>query len=157
MVGSTITPAFFSVSLLLLLNIEPSPSHGIIKQSLLSSCPSSAVLYLVNSPISHCPCPAAWLPLRSFYLSCWSLSVGRCPYISIQSLFFPPVFIMAVKTFHPSLSIFESLFCRAQDYFLAVDSSFSPSANRGKHEKKGNGHLSNYFHIQPWKYALIMV
>lgn len=36
-------------------------------------------------PRSHLYCPASRLPLRSVYLSRWSLSVGRCPYISIQS------------------------------------------------------------------------
>jgi len=43
------------------------------------------------------------------------------------SLFFL-VFIMALKTFHPSLSISESLICRAQDYFVDVVTAVSHRA-----------------------------
>ncbi len=132
MACSTITPAFFLCLLLLLKHRAVSLIESSSKAS--SSLSVFCGIMSCKLPHSHCPCPAVCWPLRSFYLSCWSLSVGRFPYISIQSLF-SPVFITAVKTFHPSLLIFESLFCRAQDYFLDL-TAVSHRAWQGEWKKE---------------------
>lgn len=86
MVCSTITPAFSLYPCASAADFETRRclTHRIIL--LLSSLSVFCGNISCKLPHSHCFCPA-WLPLRSFYLSCWSLSVGRCPHISIQPPF----------------------------------------------------------------------
>lgn len=146
--SSTITPAF----VLCLCVPATAFKHRAVSLIESSSKASSALsvfcgIISCKLPHSHCCCPAAWLPLRSFYLSCWSLSVGRCPYISIQSLF-PPCLSWLLKLFIPLFQSFESFFCRAQDYFLAV-TAVSHWVRQDFKKKRCSS--------DPWKYTSVMV
>lgn len=104
-------------------------------RSLLSS-PSVGALYLVNSSVPAAP---AWphdchQGFFFFFIRPVEAQVSVDALTSPFNLLFL-VLITAVKTFHPSFSISESLICRAQDYIMDVAALFQRTEWQGKRRK----------------------
>lgn len=123
----TITPAFP------LYHYASTATFKISKHSFIQpQSKAPLVLYLVNASVPSAP--ARWHDCHRgvLYLSCWSLSVGRCPYISFQSAC-PWCLSLLLKLFLLSLLIFESLVSlQASGLLLESDSSGSEFNRMGK-------------------------